>query len=129
MFLDREKLGEMIRFGIVGALATAVHYGIYLAMIHWTPAVGETISYTVGYIISFIGNFLASNYFTFKTKPTAVGGFGFAFSHGINYLLHIALLNLFLWCGIPDTWAPVPVFCIAIPVNFLLVRFFLKGKC
>ena len=49
-------------------------------------------------------------------------------AHGVNYLLHIALLNLFLWLGVAQEWAPVPVFAIAIPVNFILVRFVFKHK-
>ena len=126
MFIDREKLGEIIRFGIVGVLATALHYGVYLGLLWLWPTVNASLAYTIGYLISFVANFLASTYFTFQTKPTTKKGIGFALSHGVNYLLHIGLLNLFLWCGLPEAWAPIPVFCIAIPVNFLLVRFVLK---
>ena len=49
-------------------------------------------------------------------------------AHIVNYLLHMALLNLFLFMGISKTWAPIPVFAIAIPINFLLVRFVFKHK-
>lgn len=42
--------------------------------------------------------------------------------------LHIGLLNTFLWLGLSKTTAPAPVFAIAIPVNFLLVRFVFKHK-
>ena len=45
-----------------------------------------------------------------------------------SYLLHMGLLNLSLWMGIPKPLAPIPVFAIAIPVNFLLVRFVFKRK-
>ena len=128
MTIDREKLGEIIRFGIVGALATAVHYGIYLGLLWLWPMMNPSVAYSIGYLGSFIGNFLASNYFTFKTKPSAKKGIGFALSHGVNYVLHIGMLNLFLWLGVSDEWAPIPVFCIAIPVNFLLVRFVLKRE-
>lgn len=55
-------------------------------------------------------------------------GVGFGISHGINYLLHMLLLNLFLWLNVPDEWAPIPVFAIVIPVNFILVRTVLKSK-
>ena len=43
-------------------------------------------------------------------------------------MLHIGLLNTFLWLGLSKTLAPIPVFAIAIPVNFLLVRFVFKRK-
>lgn len=126
MTIDREKLGEIIRFGIVGVLATALHYGIYLGLLWVWPSMNVSVAYSIGYLVSFVGNFLASNYFTFRTKPTTEKGVGFALSHGVNYLLHMILLNFFLWLGLSDEWAPVPVFCIVIPINFLLVRFVLK---
>lgn len=126
MTIDREKLAEIIRFGIVGVLATALHYGIYLGLRWMWPEMNISVAYSIGYLVSFVGNFLASNYFTFRTKPTTEKGIGFALSHGVNYLLHMLFLNFFLWLGLSDEWAPVPVFCIVIPINFLLVRFVLK---
>ena len=126
MTIDREKLGEIIRFGIVGVLATALHYGIYLGLRWMWPFMNVSVAYSIGYLVSFVGNFLASNYFTFRTKPTTEKGIGFALSHGVNYLLHMLFLNFFLWLGLSDEWAPVPIFCIVIPINFLLVRFVLK---
>ena len=126
MIIDREKLGEIVRFGIVGVLATALHYGIYLGLLWLWPSMNVSVAYSIGYLISFVGNFLASNYFTFKTKPTTKKGIGFALSHGVNYLLHLVFLNFFLMLGLPEELAPIPVFCIVIPINFLLVRFVLK---
>lgn len=123
--LHASNLWEVIRFGIVGVAATAIHYGIYLLLNLWLNA---NISYTIGYFTSFICNFLLSNYFTFKTKPSAKKGLGFALSHAINYGMQMVLLNIFLWTGMNKTWVPIPVFCITIPINFLLVRYFLKKK-
>lgn len=122
------NIAEILRFAIVGILATIVHYGIYLALLWLVPQMNASVAYSIGYVISFVGNFLASNYFTFKTKPTVGKGIGFALSHGVNYLLHILFLNLFLWLGLSETIAPIPVFCLVIPINFLLVRFVLKSK-
>lgn len=121
--LHSPKIGEVVRFGIVGVAATAIHYGIYLLLNLW---INVNISYTIGYVTSFICNFLLSNYFTFKTKPTAKKGAGFAFSHAINWGMQLVLLNVFMWLGVCEIWAPLPTWCITIPVNFLLVRFFLK---
>ena len=83
---------------------------------------------TIGYIISFAFNFLASTRYTFRVKANARRGAGFALSHGVNWLLQMLTLNLFLWLGVSKQWAPIPMFCICVPVNFLLVRFFLKRK-
>ena len=93
------KRREFFRFILVGVLATATHYGIYFFLcVLMLPA----IAYTIGYAISFILNFYLSNIFTFNTKPTVRKGIGFGISHFINYLLHIGLLSLFIWIGVPE---------------------------
>ncbi|MDO4704527.1 GtrA family protein [Tannerella sp.] len=119
------KQKEFIRFCVVGGLATGIHYGIYLLL---NKVMNTTVAFTAGYIISFFANFLLSNYFTFKTKPSTKKGFGFAGSHLINYVLQVALLNLFLYAGIPENIAPLPVYAITIPINFILVRTVLKSQ-
>lgn len=124
--MERKRLyGEILRFGIVGISATALHYGIYFLL---QRLINVNVAYTAGYVLSFIANFYATSYFTFGTSPSWKKLFGMGAAHGVNYLLHIVLLNLFLWLGVPKVWAPFPVFSIAIPVNFLLVRFVFKHK-
>lgn len=130
----REKLGEVVRFGIVGVAATLLQYAIYWVLIQF---IGDdasatrqhfltSVAMTVGYVLSFIFNFFASTRFTFRVKANAKRGAGFLFSHVVNYCLQMLTLNFFLWVGVPKAWAPIPMFCICVPVNFLLVRFFLK---
>lgn len=118
-----QKLQEAFRFCIVGGLATIVHYGIYLFLQIW---IWTWLAYTLGYALSFAMNYILTNLFTFKTKPSVKNGVGFVVSHAINYGLHIGFLELFLWFGISEVWAPIPVYCLVIPINFLLVRFVFK---
>ena len=120
-----KQLPEFVRFAIVGIIATAIHYGVYY-ILQWFIYVN--IAYTIGYIVSFIANFYLSAYFTFGRKPSWGKALGFGGAHLFNYLLHIGLLNFFLWLGLSRPLAPIPVFSIAIPVKFLLVRFVFKGK-
>lgn len=121
-YLDKipEKWRQPIRFALVGGLATAIHYGVYLLLQLWMWA---GVAYTIGYVVSFVFNYMLTNYFTFKTRPNTKNGVGFVLSHGINYGLHIGLLELFLWLGLSNEWAPIPVFCIVIPVNFFILRY------
>ena len=63
---------EVVRFGIVGCVATLIQYAIYYLFnqcIGW----GATTSLTIGYAVSFVFNFFLSNYFTFRTKPIQEG--------------------------------------------------------
>lgn len=120
-----KRFPEFIRFVMVGVLATALHYGIYFLLQRF---INVNIAYTLGYALSFIANFYLTAYFTFGKKPSWSKAFGFGGAHLFNYLPHIGLLNTVLWLGLSKTLAPIPVFAIAIPVNFLLVRFVFKRK-
>jgi len=117
--------GEIIRFGIVGVTCTLLHYGIYYLL---QLIIEVNVAYTLGYALSFVANFWLTARFTFGTGPSWKKLFGMSGAHAVNYLLHIMLLNLFIHIGIAQQWAPIPVFAIAIPVNFILVRFVFKSK-
>ena len=127
------KLKQFIRFALVGALATAIHYGLYLLIV-WANDIGEdetlytNIAYSIGYVVAWCANFYLSAHFTFQSNTSLKRGIGFALSHGVNYVLHIIFLNLFLWIGLSETVAPIPVFCIVIPINFILVRYVFTSK-
>lgn len=82
-----------------------------------------SLAFTVGYLISFVFNFFMSARFTFRKKPTTRKGIGFALSHLVNYGLETGALNVFLILGLAKEIAPIPVYFICVPINFLLVRF------
>ena len=118
-FIKKTLSAEFIRFAIVGVLATAIHYGVYRLLDLIIPA---NPAYAAGYVVSFFFNFFMTAHFTFKKKATVKKGVGFGLSHLVNFTLHMLLLNLFLFLGLSDAMAPIPVYCICIPINFLLVR-------
>lgn len=117
------KKYEFIRFAIVGFLCTGIHYAIYLLLRIYIEV---NIAYSTGYFLAFVLNYLLTNSFTFRTKPSIKKGVGFSISHVINYFLHLLLLNLFLKLGVKETLVPIPVFIIVIPLNFIILRFFFK---
>ena len=152
---DLNKMGgQFARFFVVGIAATLVHLVVYIALNHLFGLSEEnklalTITYSIGYIVSFIGNYILSLKWTFRTEGSVKKGLGFAFSHAVNYGMHIGLLNLFLYMGVGGLmvrclqavvpWlvemfpilghgediVPFAVYVVVVPVNFLLVRFFL----
>lgn len=123
--LDKKKFGEIVRFIIVGGLATAIQYGIYLLMLLWLQPL---LSNTIGYFVSFTFNYIASTRYTFRVKSTTKRGLGFVFSHIVNYLLQTLTLHAFLMLGLDKKIAMIPMFAICVPINFVLVRFFLHRK-
>lgn len=111
---------EIVRFGIVGVIATAIHYGVYLLCSLVMPV---NIAYTIGWIVSLGCNFFLSARFTFRKDMSVYRAGGFIGSHVVNYLMHMGLFNLFLWMGIGPVYAPLLVYAVVIPINFILVRF------
>lgn len=124
--ITKELFRETVRFGVVGVIATGIHWGIYY-LLTGISDINVNIAYTIGYLISFCCNFILSSKFTFKSEATAMKGVGFAVSHLCNYLLHMLFLNLFLRLGLSGKIAPVPTLCIVVPINFCLVRTVFKS--
>lgn len=120
-----QKFREFVRFAIVGLIATGIHYGIYYLL---NLFVNVNVAYSIGYVVSWFVNLYLTAHFTFKSSLSFKKGVGFAFSHLINYLLHMLFLNLFLAIGMSEEIAPLFVFAVVIPINFLLVRFVFKSK-
>lgn len=120
-----QKFREFFRFAIVGLIATIIHYGIYYLL---NLFINVNVAYTIGYVFSWVVNLYLTARFTFKSRLSFKKGVGFALSHLVNYLLHMLFLNLFLAVGLSETVAPLFVFAVVIPINFLLVRFVFKSK-
>ena len=123
MNMNKEAIGEMVRFSIVGVLVTAIHYGVYWLL---QLVVNVNIAWTAGYIAGFIVNYYLSAFYIFRKKTSVKNGAGFGMAHVVNYLLQMVLLNFFIWTGLSAEMAPVGIYAVSIPVNFLLVRFVFK---
>lgn len=152
------RLGaQFVRFFIVGVGATVIHWAVYVGLNSFLGITKEDViayntTFAVGYAVSFIANYVVSLRWTFKTKGSGKKGLGFAFSHLVNWGMQTTLLNLMLRLGVgvrlsalmaallpslaelfprladPTTLVLFPVYCIVVPMNFLLVRFFLTRE-
>ena len=71
---------------------------------------------------------------TFCCRAISPFGYGplpavrFLTAHLINLVNELVLLEIWLWAGVPKLYAPLCVFLVAFPVNFLMVRFALRGR-
>lgn len=120
------RFSEIIRFGLVGALATVMQYGFYVILVH-VFHIKAVPSSMLSYALSFVGNFFLSSYFTFHTRPNAKKGIGFTLSHLFNMGLQTGLVAIFQQI-VGKTLALLPAMAICIPVNYLLVRFAFTSK-
>jgi len=117
---NRETFWQIARYGIVGCIASAIHYAIYYFLqFH----INVNIAYTAGYVISFFCNFFMTCFLTFRSSPSTKRAVGFSFSHLVNYSIHMFLLNAFLFIGVSKVIAPIFVLMVAVPTNFCLLKF------
>lgn len=127
VFHSKSKRYQFIRYCTVGSLAAGIHYGVYFVLQEY-ELVNLNIAYTIGYATSFICNFFMTSYFTFRSNPSLKKALGFGGSHLVNYLIHMGLLNLFLFLDVNQEIAPLFVLAVAVPVNFVMLRFVFKHK-
>lgn len=122
------RLSEIVRFGMVGGLATVLQYGVYVVFVHAVfGGHRAVVASLISYAISFVANFFLSSYFTFHTRPNARKGVGFTLSHLVNMGLQTGLVAIFKEI-IGPTLALLPALAICIPVNYFLVRFAFTSK-
>lgn len=127
VFHSKSKRYQFIRYCTVGSLAAGIHYGVYFVLQEY-ELVNLNIAYTIGYATSFICNFFMTSYFTFRSNPSLKRALGFGGSHLVNYLIHMGLFNLFLSLDVNQEIAPLFVLAVAVPVNFVMLRFVFKHK-
>ncbi|MBD5312303.1 MAG: GtrA family protein [Muribaculaceae bacterium] len=123
---SNNRFSEIVRFGLVGGLATVLQYGIYVVFVH-VVGVRAVPSTMISYAISFIFNYILSSYFTFHKQPTTRNGLGFTLSHLINMGLQTGLVAIFKEIVGPML-ALLPAMGICIPANYLMVRFAFTSK-
>jgi putative flippase GtrA len=63
----RAVLERLVRFGLVGALATGVQYLILVALVRWAGT-WPPVASVVGFVVSAVGNYLLNYHFTFRSR-------------------------------------------------------------
>ncbi len=117
---NNKKIQEALRFILVGIIATGIQFAVYWICCSFC---NHMLSLLISYVLSLCVNFLLSTYYTFRVQPNVRKGIGFLASHGVNFLLQLLFLNVFVLLGVAKEWALLPTLCICVPINFLLIRF------
>ena len=114
---------EFLRFVVVGSSAVAINFLVYYVLYRW---IGVNCAYSIGYLLSFIFNYLMTSCFTFRVKLSFRKLMLFCGSHVLNYFLQLSILNICIWIGLSEEISPFFAKAGSAPFNFLIVRYLLK---
>ncbi|MBY0563986.1 MAG: GtrA family protein [Hyphomonadaceae bacterium] len=115
---------QLVRFVAVGAVATAVHYAILIALVELAgmpPVFSTTAGYAAGTVVSYVLN----RRFTFKSNAPHHASFPkFVALNAIGMLLNGAIFAALISLGVWYVLAQVIATGLVLIWNFLGARFF-----
>lgn len=100
--MNRQLLLQIIRFGIVGVIASLVHFTcvvLFVQLLHWQPLVANIVGFSVGVQVSYWGH----RRFTFRgTEAThRVAYPRLVMMQAGNFLANEGLFMMFLSMNLP----------------------------
>lgn len=112
--------GQLVRFALVGVVNTGTYYGLYLALLNWLPYVA---AHVLAFLLSMIGSFFLTSYFTYRTRPTWRKFLLFPLTNAANFTVTTTGVYLLVdVLGMGSRYAPLIAAAAAIPITFLLSR-------
>ena len=126
---------QFVKFGLVGAMNTAVDYLTYLitllifTRLHWFGEKAYLVSTMLGFVVSFFNMFFWNNKYVFKKgedeQRSALASLVKLFiSYSVTGMIirPVFIYILVDIIGCPETIAPIPILLITIPLNFILSK-------
>ena len=92
MMLRRLYESPFVRFAVVGGVATAVNYAVYVVLVRCFDDLWPALAYFCAFCVSIVCNFLLSSYFTFRVRPSARRAVRFAV---VTVTKNIIFINTF----------------------------------
>ena len=128
------KYRSIVRYTIVGAVGTAMQYGIYYVFLllfeRYCPDLHAyvTVAFTIGFCVEMVSNYLLTSFYTFRSRPCLKNAGGFLVGRGVNYVVQIGFLHLLMLCALPEEWAGIGAIVLAGIVNYFVLMPFFKKK-
>jgi putative flippase GtrA len=120
--LAREVVRDFLRFATVGAVATAAHYAVMIALTElggMDPVAATVCGFAVGAVVSYTLN----RRYTFAVRPAYMRGFlKFAIVIGIGAVLNAAIVAFFISFGLHYMVAQVIATGVVLIWNFAGAR-------
>lgn len=111
---------QMVRFALVGVVNTGTYYGLYLTLLMVMPYVA---AHVVAFVLSMIGSFFLTSYFTYRTRPTWRKFLLFPLTNAANFA--VTTCGVFLLVDVlhlGSRYAPLIAAAAAIPITFVVSR-------
>jgi putative flippase GtrA len=113
-------LGRQVAyFTLTGCLSTLLMYVIYLGC---KPYIGYQFAYALGYIISVIALYFANRILVFRQHLSWVTFIKFSGVYFLQYLVSAVLLECLVRLGFSETFAPLLIILLLLPITFLLTK-------
>lgn len=124
-------LNQILRFGVVGMIATVLDYGLFLLLTEMCH-IHYLIANPVAFLVSVIVNYILSVKFVFNTDKRRGTGAQFTFFTAMSAVgLGINELLLWLLSGllpVPTSVSKLVATAVVMVYNFITRKLFLEGK-
>jgi len=122
--MGRAVVRDFLRFAVVGAVATVVHYAVLIAMTEWggaSPVWATVCGFFVGALVSYNLN----RRYTFATKPAFGKGLAkFLLVIGVGAVINAGIVAAFVSAGVHYMIGQVIATGLVLIWNFAASRYF-----
>jgi putative flippase GtrA len=124
-------IGQVIRFGITGVVATALQSAVYWLLATFA-GVAPLVANTFGYLCAVVAGYAMHSQFSFRGHGTRDNKARTTSRFVIVSLLSYALNSFFVWLLVgmmhgPTWWPVIPFFVVTPAVTFVLHRHWVFG--
>ncbi len=116
---------QVVRFMAMGTLSTGIMLGIYMAL---NLVLEYQVAYFISYVITVIVSYFLNTLFVFKTTVSLRGFLKFPIVYVVQYVIAAILLELFVRLGFSETFAPIFIIVLLLPLTFWLSRLVMDKK-
>ncbi|MEM6905603.1 MAG: GtrA family protein [Pseudomonadota bacterium] len=119
----KRTLGELIRFGLVGVLNTAVGGGVIFAL-HFGAGLGLVWANLLGYVAGLLCSFVLNNAWTFGGDGSWRAALRFLLAFGVSYGVNLGVLFGLIHLGLAVVPAQLAAMIAYTAVFFVLSKLF-----
>ncbi|NIJ12830.1 putative flippase GtrA [Saccharomonospora amisosensis] len=123
---SRTLLRRLARYGMVGAVNTAVYYGLYQVL---RPGMPYLLAHVLAIAVTIVVSYFLNCRFTFRTRPSLRTFLLFPLSQLTNFAVSTVVLYLFVdWFQVTHRIAPLVASLSAVPASFAVAQLVLAGR-